>query len=156
MAGRLRMQWGFLALFCAALWVGPGPAARADDPPHPRGAAWLDKAGWDFHGRSSLACEDCHEPGLWCASCHFGPGGSRVPPGSGWRHGRSGHWNLRASAAVCTRCHDLNRRLGHGPRSCHDCHGDGDEDEREHRDGHERDHGEREHRGGRHEREHDD
>jgi len=148
MVGRMLPYLGALALFCAALGAGPAPA-RADDAPHPRGAEWLDKAGWDFHGGSSLTCEDCHDPGRWCTTCHFGPGGSRVPSGSSWRHGRSGHMGQRAYAPVCTRCHDLNRSLGHGPGRCHDCHGEGDDE-------HEGGHGGREHRGDRHEREHDD
>jgi len=123
---------------------------RAEAPPHPRGAAWLDRSAPDFHGRSDLVCEDCHGPDRWCASCHFGPDGSRIPPGSRWRHGRSGHMGQGSAAAVCTRCHEITRGLGHGPRSCHDCHGEGDEHEEE------RERGGREHRRGRHEREDDD
>jgi len=136
-----------LAALCSGL-----PPGWAEEPPHPRGAAWLDRSGADFHGHSPLACEDCHELGRECATCHFGPEGSRVSPGSRWRHGRSGHEGQGAAPAVCTRCHALSRSLGHGPGRCHDCHGEGGEGERE--QGHRR--GARERGREHHEREHDD
>jgi hypothetical protein len=94
---------------------GPGVA-------HPLGQPWLDKKSSQFHGDSSLACSNCHTVASFCSTCHFGPSGSRVPPGSGWTHGQSGHTRLGSFQTVCNACHNVNRRYGNRPTSCHDCH----------------------------------
>jgi hypothetical protein len=67
-----------------------------------------------------LNCADCHDLSTECAECHFGESGRKSP--SGWTHGTTPHDELKASEAVCSKCHDLNRTYDNGPGSCHDCH----------------------------------
>ncbi len=127
-AGR---QWlvAVLALGAASLGGWPGLVADAAgrEAPHERGDPWLDPGSGAFHGVSDLSCGDCHEPARDCQRCHFGDGGARVPPRTGWRHGSREHRQLRGQGSVCNACHQLARRYGYGPGGCHDCHGDGDD-----------------------------
>jgi predicted CxxxxCH...CXXCH cytochrome family protein len=92
--------------------------------PHQAGQPWLDRKNADFHGASSLQCSSCHDQTTKCATCHFGPTGSKAPQGSSWEHGTIPHDNetLESNQAVCNQCHTLNRSYGNGPISCHDCH----------------------------------
>ena len=88
---------------------------------HPTGRVWLDKDESQFHGGSVLDCAQCHSVPADCNQCHFGANGQRSP--DNWSHGlNDSHQNYQARADVCNRCHDLNRRFGNGPGSCHDCH----------------------------------
>lgn len=100
---------------------------------HPLGQAWLDRDSSQFHGLQAdadlAACASCHgsnyqggTAGVSCNTCHFGPGGSKSPAGSGWQHGSAPHASLADSVATCTTCHELSRLYGNGPESCHDCH----------------------------------
>jgi hypothetical protein len=127
-------------------WIAATGVATAS--PHPSGRAWLDRGSAQFHGRSDLSCEDCHDQENMCSRCHFGPDGSRVPERSGWRHGAKNHSAQAGSGGACVACHRINRAFGRGPRPCHDCHGD-DEWERNHRG----EDGEEDEYGSRHERE---
>lgn len=94
-----------------------GPGAT-----HPRGQPWLDKKSVEFHGDSTIVCANCHTVATYCSTCHFGAGGSRVPPGSGWTHARRNHDNYEAYQAVCNACHNVNRTYGNAPGTCHNCH----------------------------------
>jgi hypothetical protein len=94
---------------------GPGEA-------HPVGQPWLDKKNAQFHGDSSLVCSSCHAVSSFCSQCHFGPTGSRSPPGSGWNHGQSGHRSYESYITVCNACHNVNRQYGNPPSNCHNCH----------------------------------
>jgi hypothetical protein len=111
---------------------GNGPAdchdCHAEGANHVLGQPWLDKKSRLFHGAGSLDdCSDCHDLSQKCSECHFGPNGSKAPPGTGWNHGNNdGHTRYSIHAAVCNQCHTLNRAYGNGPASCHDCHGDDD------------------------------
>ncbi|MDO9264688.1 MAG: hypothetical protein Q7U02_12030 [Desulfosalsimonadaceae bacterium] len=96
---------------------------------HPLGKTWLDPKSSQFHGDSSSNCSSCHNLSKDCSECHFGSGGSKAPPGSGWNHGNNDrHEDFEDDQAVCNKCHNLNRSYGNDPSSCHDCHGDGDGD----------------------------
>lgn len=115
---------------------GNGPAACHDchtAPPHALGRNWLDASVAGYHGAAApqniTLCQGCHGSdlqgggsGIGCGGCHFGPDGSRVPPGTGWSHGTVPHNQLAAGIAVCNGCHQLEREYGHGPAPCHDCH----------------------------------
>jgi len=90
---------------------------------HVTGQPWLDSASPDFHGNSSLTCADCHDQNSWCWQCHFGPAGSKVPPGSTWTHGTPTHTTLGNYGGICNTCHTLTRSYRGEPASCHDCHG---------------------------------
>ena len=109
---------------------GNGPATCHDchgtQSGHVLGQAWLDPKSAQFHGTSTLTCSTCHDLNTKCATCHFGASGSKSPSGSGWSHGSSSHKSMESYQAVCNQCHTLERSYGHGPSSCHDCHGDGD------------------------------
>jgi len=85
--------------------------------------------GTEVESRGDETCAKCHDlngkederiPG--CSICHFGPGGSRVPPGSDWVHGQNRHDEFEKDQDVCNTCHDQGRYYGTGPISCHDCH----------------------------------
>lgn len=100
---------------------------------HPTGQTWLDKKSASFHGIAATndltQCAQCHGSdylggvvGVTCSQCHFGPAGSRVPPGVSWIHGRSSHDNQEAFVNVCNQCHTVNRTYGNAPASCHNCH----------------------------------
>lgn len=91
---------------------------------HPQGQLWLDKKSAQFHGDSSLTCANCHTVATLCSECHFGPSGSRTPPGTGWTHGRSSHDNYEQYQTVCNSCHNVNRQYGNAPGNCHNCHDD--------------------------------
>ena len=93
--------------------------------PHQTGQPWLDRKSADFHGASTLQCSSCHDQTTKCATCHFGPTGSKVPLGSNWQHGTIPHESVESYQAVCNQCHTLDRSYGNGPNSCHNCHGDG-------------------------------
>ncbi len=113
-------------------WGNP-PASCHDCHPtvnHPLGQPWLDKNSSEFHGRNDLDCVECHNLKTDCGECHFGATGSRAPAGSNWTHGRNDrHESFEAYQSVCNRCHNLNRSYGNAPRSCHDCHGEGGDDD---------------------------
>ena len=91
---------------------------------HVLGQPWLDTKSAAFHGRADLTdCASCHYLDATCSQCHFGPGGSRIPPGTNWNHGNnSGHRDLEAYDSTCSMCHTVNRTYGNNPRDCHDCH----------------------------------
>ncbi|MBU0991945.1 MAG: hypothetical protein KJ737_05575 [Proteobacteria bacterium] len=94
---------------------------------HPLGKTWLDPKSSQFHGSSNLTCSSCHNLSTECSQCHFGSSGSKVPPGSGWTHGRNKqHERFSFYQNVCNQCHSLNRSYGNAPSNCHNCHGDGD------------------------------
>ena len=90
-----------------------------------------------FHGvavnsQGTSPCLICHGSDLkgsknipGCYTCHFGPGGSRVPDSVDWFHGQDLHAEMKAYMSVCNECHDLNRSYGTAPEACHDCHGEG-------------------------------
>ena len=84
------------------------------------GEPWLNKTSLDFHGASTLSCAACHDPATECTECHFGPSGSKSPPG--WTHGSFRHDSVTEQASVCNTCHDLNRTYGNEPPDCHNCH----------------------------------
>jgi len=88
---------------------------------HPVDESWLDKTSSDFHGKSDLVCENCHDLSVDCGGCHFGPFGDKSP--SEWVHGTTPHQQLVANGSVCDSCHELSRSFGNGPEACHDCHG---------------------------------
>jgi hypothetical protein len=92
---------------------------------HILGRPWLDRSSLDFHGSADLTdCGSCHDLAAKCAECHFGTGGSKAPPSSGWTHGNNAaHQNFSAEQSVCNLCHALDRSYGYGPAACHDCHG---------------------------------
>ena len=100
------------------------PANCHDCHLHPIGQEWLDKTSPDFHGTSTINCADCHDLGVKCYECHFGPTGSKVPAGASWTHGTIPHdaQILADQGVICATCHDLNRSYGHLPANCHDCH----------------------------------
>ena len=108
---------------------GNGPISchdcHQDQASHPLGQPWLDSKSADFHGKSALQCSSCHDQTTKCATCHFGPTGSKVPQDLSWEHGTIPHDSLESYQAVCNQCHTLNRSYGNGPNSCHNCHGDG-------------------------------
>lgn len=100
---------------------------------HPTGKTWLDVKSNQFHGDVASSdinsCAPCHgndyrggSSGVGCYDCHFGPNGSKVPPGMNWQHGSLPHQNLTPYDNVCQTCHSLDRRYGNGPAACHDCH----------------------------------
>ena len=104
---------------------GNGPAACHDchgQQTHVLGDSWLNPKSSNFHGKSTLDCSSCHNTATECSSCHFGATGSKIPAGSSWAHGTTPHNQLASSEAVCNRCHELDRRYGNGPATCHDCH----------------------------------
>ncbi len=105
--------------------VGPGQChdCHGTTTAHVTGQAWLDSASADFHGDSTLNCSSCHDTNVFCATCHFGPSGSRVPAGVSWTHGSVPHSSLAANEAVCNQCHTLTRQYRNQPATCHDCHG---------------------------------
>ncbi len=80
------------------------------------------------YGNNTPLCTTCHDLNVKCVICHFDIGGRRVPVGSTWSHGSSGHDNSvfadNASVkAVCMNCHDTHNRFGHMPQPfCHNCH----------------------------------
>ncbi|MBI5440466.1 MAG: hypothetical protein HY900_04560 [Deltaproteobacteria bacterium] len=110
---------------------GGGPGA-----PHSLGQSWFVAASAQaasaplFHGDAYAAdptyCQGCHggSSGIdaFCSQCHFGPTGSRVPPGSAWIHGTVPHADLAAHESVCTSCHLITRSFVAVPAACHDCH----------------------------------
>ena len=88
--------------------------------------------GTEVQNEGSQSCAKCHdiygqgnENLTGCYACHFGPDGSRVPPGSNWVHGLTRHEELEREQEVCNACHDQERYYGTGPSACHDCHGSG-------------------------------
>ncbi len=104
---------------------GNSPTACHDCHTHDTGQTWLDKnQTTTFHGNSSLNCTSCHDLGVKCSLCHFGPNGDKVPSGVSWTHGNTPHdaQLLKDNEPVCNACHDLNRSYGNGPAACHDCH----------------------------------
>ena len=88
---------------------------------HETGEDLLNKTSSDFHGSSDLTCIDCHDLAADCSGCHFGSSGNKSP--SDWVHGTTPHGQFVVNGPVCNSCHDLNRSLGKGPDTCHDCHG---------------------------------
>jgi len=100
---------------------------------HATGEQWLNPSINGYHGdvaeQSAVSCQACHgsnylggSSGVSCSECHFGPSGSKVPPGVNWNHGFSNHDNREAYETTCNRCHTLLRSYGDGPNSCHNCH----------------------------------
>ncbi len=128
---------GITGVSCSSDAVGchsGGPAFHPTD--------WLNRSapGYTWHADAyqdgipvgGPSCVDCHTPPALdaadgkCLICHFTIGGSKIPPGSGWTHGRTGHEAYAGSAeeSVCIACHDINISFGNQP-SCHNCHGAG-------------------------------
>ncbi|KPJ75355.1 MAG: hypothetical protein AMJ54_15185 [Deltaproteobacteria bacterium SG8_13] len=133
-----------VVLVIAALGVLPaGCSSQNSDAPtseqtHPgKYANPAYSASAAFHGTEVNAsgtdgCMSCHGRELagtdtvpGCTDCHFDAWGSRVPPGSGWTHGRDLHLDYADFRAVCNRCHETVRRFDLPPAFCHDCHGSG-------------------------------
>ncbi|TAL16332.1 hypothetical protein EPN96_09370 [bacterium] len=121
---RNRLVFGFTALLLLAFAVGCSDTKVPIGAPHPLGREWLITGGADFHGSSSLNCSDCHDPESFCFTCHFGPGGAKVPPDSGWSHGSFPHDLdlLKSVGDVCDRCHAITKRYTDQPDQCHLCH----------------------------------
>jgi hypothetical protein len=116
----------------------PSPDAPLAGGVHPE--SWIDPGtlGTDGHhgtvatDQGAESCKACHGNDLngsgeipGCSECHFGPEGSRIPPGEDWRHGTSRHGEFGEFQATCNRCHDLRRSFGFEPQQCHNCHGPG-------------------------------
>ncbi len=127
----------FALLVLVASCSERNPEAPLYNEVHPQ--SWFDPNlinTEDFHGttvrgQGTVSCEKCHNvsgtgekdiPG--CFTCHFGPGGSKAPPGSGWSHGAEEHSELEIYEITCNTCHDLQRSFNIGPSTCHDCHGE--------------------------------
>lgn len=102
---------------------------------------WLNpeyKNADTFHGSVFLnssrpLCSVCHGRNLegrktgrvdvpGCSTCHFGPGGARVPQGASWAHGAADHSTQAASGSVCDACHQVYTSYGLEPQACHPCH----------------------------------
>lgn len=95
---------------------------------HILGQPWLDRDSDQFHGdQSKDDCAICHNLSIDCYQCHFGPTGSKSPPGSNWPHGREdGHNDQERYASICNQCHDLTQAYRGEPDDpeCHTCHDD--------------------------------
>ncbi len=118
----------FLALFPAALFACSNSNSDAPPANAVHEAAYVLNHGSDAQGNLET-CKVCHGATLTgngsapsCYTCHFGPDGSRVPPGSSWVHGTSNHVSLFASGDVCNACHEIMRTATGSPASCHNCH----------------------------------
>jgi predicted CxxxxCH...CXXCH cytochrome family protein len=130
-----RMEYTLVAIGMAALVLG-GCKPRT----HTR-EEWLNPAYKNedtFHGSvfvssSRPLCAVCHGRNLegrkigrievpGCSTCHFSPGGARVPQGVAWTHGSTGHSKQESSGSVCDACHQVYASYGLEPKSCHGCH----------------------------------
>lgn len=120
---RIHAAFGLILL---ALLVGCSDTRVPVGAPHAFGPSMLVKGSADFHGALSAQCSTCHDPAVFCGSCHFGPSGSREPQGSGWTHGKPSHSGatLVAESPVCVACHEIKRVLSGAPANstCTGCH----------------------------------